>query len=162
MDPKGPAQPKIDTSYDTAGNPAEQTSHEKSIATAKASTNTGATAGDRGPGDIPVPSTHDDGATPSSLGIGARDASGDKGENIGPGASNLDGEQMRAPGEGDIYHQQFGKSGFGEQDDLAGDLDRKKAEQAGAREEVKSERKEDVDVGGALGNRVGPSVVEGR
>ena len=81
---------------------------------------------------------------------------------MGPGASDLDGEQMRAPGEGDIYKQQFNKSGFGEQEDLAGDLDRKKAEQAGAREEKKSQRKDAVDVGGALGNRVGPSVVEGR
>ncbi|MCJ1287961.1 hypothetical protein MMC26_007314 [Xylographa opegraphella] len=162
MDPKKPAQPSIDTSYDTAGNPAEQTSHEESIAAAKSSTNTGATTEDRGPGDIPIPSTHDSEATPSSLGIGARDASGDKGEEIGPAASNLDGEQMRATGEGDVYKQQFSKSGFGEQDDLAGDLDRKKAEQASARAEVKSQRKDDVDVGGALGNRVGPSVVEGR
>ena len=83
MDPRGPAQPNIDTSYDTAGNPAEQTSHEKSIAAVKASTNNGAAAEDRDPGDIPVPSAHDDGATPSSLGIGARDASGDKSENVG-------------------------------------------------------------------------------
>ena len=83
MDPKGPAQPNIDTSYDTAGNPAEKTSHEKSKADAKAYNNTGATAEDRGPGDIPVPSTHNDGATPSSLGIGATDASGDLGENVG-------------------------------------------------------------------------------
>jgi len=162
MDPKAPAQPKLDTAYDTAGNPAERTSHEQSKAAAKESTNTGATAEDRGQGDIPVPSTHDDRATPSSLGIGARNASGDKGENVGPGASNLDGEQMRAPGEGDVYKKQFSKSGFGEQEDLAGDLDRKKAEQADARAEIESHRKEDVDVGGALGNRVGPSVVEGR
>ena len=83
MDPKGPAQPNVDTSYDTAGNPAEQTPHEKSMAAAKSSTNTGATAEDRRPGDIPVPSTHNDAATPSSLGIGARDASGDKGETVG-------------------------------------------------------------------------------
>ncbi|MCJ1388040.1 hypothetical protein MMC18_000884 [Xylographa bjoerkii] len=162
MDPNGSAQPNIDTAYDTAGNPAEQTSDEQSKAAAKASTNAGATAEDRVQGDVAVPSTHDDGATPSSLGIGVTDASGDQGGNMGPGASNLDGEQMRAPGEGDVYKQQFSKSGFGEQEDLAGDLDRKKGEQAGAREEIKSQRKDDVDVGGALGNRVGPSVVEGR
>ena len=69
---------------------------------------------------------------------------------------------MRAPGEGDVYNAQFHKTGMGEQQDLASDLDRKKAEQAGAREEVKSQRKEKVDVGGALGGRTGPSVVEGR
>ncbi|MCJ1403951.1 hypothetical protein MMC11_007174 [Xylographa trunciseda] len=162
MDPKGPSQPNIGTAYDTAGNPAEQTLQEQSMTAAKLSTNTGATSEKRGQGDIPVPSTRDNGATPSTLGIGARNASGDKGETMGPGASNLDGEQMRAPGEGDVYKQQFRKSGFGEQEDLAGDLDRKKAEQAGARTEIESQRKEDVDVGGALGNRVGPSVVEGR
>ena len=69
---------------------------------------------------------------------------------------------MRAPGEGDVYKTQFNKTGFGEQEDLASGLDQKKAEQAGRREEVKSQRKEDVDVGGALGQRTGPAVVEGR
>ena len=83
MDPKGPAQPNIDTAYDTAGNPADKTSDEQSQAAANASTNTGATAEQRGQGDIPVPSTHDDGATPSSLGIGVRDTNGDKGESVG-------------------------------------------------------------------------------
>lgn len=69
---------------------------------------------------------------------------------------------MRAPGEGDIYKSQFMKSGFGEQEDLASDLDRKKSEQAGARDEMKESRKEAVNIGGALGGRTGPSVVEGR
>ena len=65
---------------------------------------------------------------------------------------------MRAPGEGDVYRQQFNKSGFGEQQDLASDLDRKKAEQEGLRESVKEQRQADVDVGGVLGQRGGPSV----
>ena len=69
---------------------------------------------------------------------------------------------MRAPGEGDVYQAQFRKTGMGEQKDLASDLDRKKAEQQGKREEILSQRKEEVDVGGALGGRTGPSVVEGR
>ena len=81
---------------------------------------------------------------------------------MGDSVSNTEGEQMRAAGEGDIYKAQFTKSGFGEQVDLASGLDQKKAEQAGRREEVKEQRKEDVDVGGALGGRTGPSVVEGR
>ena len=81
---------------------------------------------------------------------------------IAPGASDTEGEQMRAPGEGDVYRQQFHKTGFGEQADLASDLDRKKAEQAPLREEVAERREKDVDVGGAIGGRGGPAVVEGR
>ena len=72
---------------------------------------------------------------------------------------------MRAAGEGDIYNAQFHKTGFGEQDDLASGLDAKKEEQAGAREEVKAERREGregVDVGAALAERGGGAVVEGR
>ena len=69
---------------------------------------------------------------------------------------------MRAPGEGEIANAQNNKGGFGEQEDLASDLDRKKAEQAGMRESVKEQRSEGVDVGGALGHRGGPAVVEGR
>jgi hypothetical protein len=59
---------------------------------------------------------------------------------MGEAASDLDGEQMRAPGEGDVYRQQFKKTGFGEQEDLVSDLDKKKAEQAGARKEMKEAR----------------------
>ena len=69
---------------------------------------------------------------------------------------------MRAPGEGEVYEKQFNKTGFGEQQDLASDLDRKKQEQAGAREEIKEQRQQGVDVGGALGDRVAPAGVEGR
>ena len=66
---------------------------------------------------------------------------------------------MRAAGEGDIYKAKFNKTGFGEQDDLASDLNRKKAEQASMREKVKEERSEKVDVGGALGGREGVGLV---
>ena len=70
---------------------------------------------------------------------------------------------MRAPGEGDVYKAQFQKTGFGEQADLASDMERKKKEQAPQREAVAAERhREDVDVGGAIGGRGGPAVVEGR
>ena len=69
---------------------------------------------------------------------------------------------MRAAGEGDVYKAQFDKTGFGEQDDLAADLDRKKEEQAGMREQVHEQRSGDVSVAGALGQRKGPAVVEGR
>lgn len=69
---------------------------------------------------------------------------------------------MRAPGEGEIYDKQFNKHGFGEQQDMASDMDRKKQEQSGLRSEIKEERKHNVDVGGALGDRMGPAGVEGR
>ena len=65
---------------------------------------------------------------------------------------------MRAAGEGDIYKTQFNKHGFGEQPDLASDLDKKKAEQSDMREEVKEQRKTKVDVGGVLGQQGGPAV----
>lgn len=68
---------------------------------------------------------------------------------------------MRAPGEGDVYKAQQQKGGFGEQEDLASDLDRKKAEQLERKGEVKELRRENVDVAGALGDRSGPSAVEG-
>ena len=72
---------------------------------------------------------------------------------MGGEASDLEGEQMRAPGEGDIAARQEQKHGFGEQSDLASGLDRKKAEQ----QQVKNARSSDVgeggdvDVEGALG-----------
>lgn len=47
----------------------------------------------------------------------------------GEPVSSLEGEQMRAPGEGDIASAQDTKHGFGEQADLASGLDRKKEEQ---------------------------------
>ena len=68
---------------------------------------------------------------------------------------------MRAPGEGEVYDAQQRKHGFGEQEDLASDLDRKKAEQSAQREEIKGQRKENIDVAGILGERSGPSAVEG-
>ena len=83
-------------------------------------------------------------------------------QQIAPGESNTEAEQMRAPGEGDVARQQERKTGFGEQGDLASDLDRKKAEQAPLREEVQEQRAQGVDVGGAIGQRGGPAVVEGR
>lgn len=49
---------------------------------------------------------------------------------MGGAVSDLEGEQMRAPGEGDIASAQDNKHGFGEQGDMASDLDRKKDEQA--------------------------------
>ena len=65
-------------------------------------------------------------------------------------------------GEGEVADAQRHKTGFGEQMDLASDLDRKKAEQAPAREAIKDARNQGVDVAGTLSETGGPAVVEGR
>lgn len=70
---------------------------------------------------------------------------------MGEAVSDLTGEQMRAPGEGDIASAQDRKHGFGEQADLASDLDRKKAEQ--------QQRLEDRYEGGSSG-KGGPGGVD--
>jgi hypothetical protein len=69
---------------------------------------------------------------------------------------------MATLGEGRVADAQDHKTGFATEGDFASDLDRKKAEQADLRNEVKEERRENIDIGGALGGRGGPAVVEGR
>jgi hypothetical protein len=75
---------------------------------------------------------------------------------LGPQNEDLDGEQMRAPGEGEVMDAQFNKknAGWGEQGSFTSDLDRQKAEQKGAREQLKAARQEGADVDGGAGNRV--------
>lgn len=73
---------------------------------------------------------------------------------LGGPASNTDGEQMRAAGEGEIYKAQQEKTGFGEQGDLAADMDRKREEQDRIKEERGEEGGEgEVDVEAAVGGR---------
>lgn len=61
---------------------------------------------------------------------------------------------MRAAGDGDIASAQDNKHGFGEQEDLASGLDRKKEEQARLKGGVRGEEGSDssVDVEGAVGS----------
>ena len=82
MDPTGPSQPTLDQAYETAGNPVDQSLQEASLAARNAQSNSGSIVDRREKGDIPVPSTHGQEATPSSLGYGVRDASGDAGESV--------------------------------------------------------------------------------
>ncbi|KAG0647975.1 hypothetical protein D0Z07_5682 [Hyphodiscus hymeniophilus] len=73
---------------------------------------------------------------------------------VGPQQEDLDGEQMRAPGEGEIMDAQLNKkdAGWGEQGSLTSDLDRQKAEQKDAREDMKEARGAGGNVdGGAEG-----------
>ena len=73
--------------------------------------------------------------TPSSLGQGS---SGPQQDNPNVPDADLDGEQMRAPGEGEIYKAQFGKTGTAEEKQIGSDLDKKKAEQQEKRDAIKA------------------------
>jgi len=75
---------------------------------------------------------------------------------IGPQQEDLDGEQMRAPGEGEVMQAQFDKknAGWGEEGSYTSDLDRQKAEQKGRREDIKAARSEGANIDGGAGNRM--------
>lgn len=116
-------------------------------------------------------STNDPSTATPSMSVGSAIAAGhgdhpnDKSTNVsdvsmpnsrvGPQQEDLDGEQMRAPGEGEIMNSQLNKENavWGEQDSLTSDLDRKKAEKKGAREDMKEQRR-GGDVDGGAGSRV--------
>ncbi|KAK5009132.1 hypothetical protein LTR28_002536 [Elasticomyces elasticus] len=166
LDPQGPSQPTLSQAYTTPGNPATSTPSEKSSASATSSANAHSSTTEQR-----VPSqqtTSQSEATPTSVarGIRAPDArevdtdGGNKGgdDGVGGRSGELDGEQMAAPGEGrvaDVVQEKPGASGA--QEGLESDLDRKKAEQAPAREAIKAQRAKDVDVAGVLGQRGGPA-----
>ncbi|KAI9806697.1 MAG: hypothetical protein M1825_006154 [Sarcosagium campestre] len=153
------AQPTLEQVYTTAGNPADQTPAETQAASS---------GGAQGANDTTVfrRQAHDNvGAepTPTSLARGTRrDPQPANGQRDDTPQDELDGEQMRAPGEGDVMRAQFRKTGQGEEKGLLSDLDRKKAEQAEARERVKADRQHGIDVDGAAGQSAGPAAVEGR
>ncbi|KAI1762069.1 hypothetical protein GGR53DRAFT_468674 [Hypoxylon sp. FL1150] len=149
MDPSGPAQPPKQSAYETQGNPVsskpselqQQRQHEHKHAQG------GRSVEQRSPADTQSQSSGIGEALPSSLGYGIRGAPageerfGRTQEEVGRG-QELEGEQMRAPGEGDVASAVERKPGAsGEQPDLASDLDRKKEEQAAKREAIKEDRK---------------------
>ncbi|KAL2037256.1 hypothetical protein N7G274_009945 [Stereocaulon virgatum] len=154
MDPQGASQPNLDTAYEHPSNPAQSSSEQAASQSKGASLQrSDPTLARRKPNDQINEGGNDESeATPSSLGYGARDASGDAGESMGEPVSSLEGEQMRAPGDGDVAVAQAKKHGSGEQGDLAADLDRKKADQA----RIKEKRgtgggSGGVDIEGAVG-----------
>lgn len=77
------------------------------------------------------------------------------GSKLGPQNEDLEGEQMRAAGEGEVMNAQFNKknAGWGEQDSLTSALDRQKAEQKSAREDIKASRQEGANVDDGAGKR---------
>ncbi|KAF1840493.1 uncharacterized protein K460DRAFT_296007 [Cucurbitaria berberidis CBS 394.84] len=168
LDPKGPSQPTQNDAYTTPGNPVESNPTEQRQTEYNAADNS-ASVGQR----IPTKQATDaQGLRNAKFGEGAgihgapagEEAKGRSEEDVGR-HNELDGEQMAAPGEGRVANavRQGGKGqgGGGEQPDLASDLDRKKAEQAEARDAIKQSKGENTQDGGALGQQGGPANVVG-
>ncbi|KAF2705236.1 hypothetical protein K504DRAFT_348949, partial [Pleomassaria siparia CBS 279.74] len=148
-------QPTQAQAYTTPGNPSTKTPSESSQTRANAS-DTSPLASE----PVPQKQASDSQATASSLGRGihgapAGEEAKDKTEEDVGRHNELDGEQMAAPGEGKVADAVAGRGGDGdvggEQVDLASDLDRKKAEQAEAREAMKEKRSQGADMGGQSG-----------
>jgi hypothetical protein len=185
LDPSVPSQPNQQVSLEQPTNPASKTAEEQAIAqdTSQASE---PPIDHRSQHD--VPSSHGAEATSSSLGQGdtgalkQKDLPESDAQNYSEDPST-EGEQMRAPGEGDVADAVMrgggktggGKTGGGgEQESLVQNMEAKtqahkqalheRRERTGA--EIEEEKKEDwtgkknsVDLGRALGGR-GIAVVE--
>ncbi|KAH7354649.1 hypothetical protein BKA65DRAFT_604829 [Rhexocercosporidium sp. MPI-PUGE-AT-0058] len=102
---------------------------------------------DSKPSSTATPATSVGSATAAGHGDHPQDNADDSnavlpGSKVGPQQEDLDGEQMRAPGEGEVMDAQFNKknAGWGEEGSFTSDLDRQKEEQRGAREEVMAKR----------------------
>jgi hypothetical protein len=180
LDPSAPSQPNQQSGLDQSKNTASKTSEEETKAQDTSSTSE-APIDHRSQND--VLSSHGEEATDSSLGRGdtgslkQRDLPESDAQNYSEDP-NQEGEQMRAPGEGDVADavtKGTGKTGAGgEQESLGQNMDAKteahkqalheRGERTGA--EIEEEEKEDwtgtkrsVDLGQALGGR-GIAVVE--
>jgi len=152
-------QPTAQQGYEASGNnatkdPSESLQSSKNTAAAK----DGHTTSQRNASDQNSASP-----TSTSLGRGIHGApAGEEGKGHTEEAvgrhNELDGEQMAAPGEGKVAHAVENKAGAsGAEQGMETDLERKKREQAPAREANKEKRGSDVDVGGVLGQRGGPA-----
>ena len=116
---------------------------------------------DTNPSSTATPGISVGSATAAGHGQHPRDLGDDSnatlsGSKVGPQNEDLEGEQMRASGEGEVMNAQFNKknAGWGEQGSMASDLDRQKAEQKDAREGIKAARQQGANVDGGAGNRV--------
>ncbi|KAI0469467.1 hypothetical protein F4859DRAFT_486753 [Xylaria cf. heliscus] len=150
MEPSGAPQPPRDAAYQVLGNPVTSNPLEER---ARHHQDHGRPVASRVPGNQ---SSGIKDAIPSSLGWGIHGAPageeqfGRTMEDVGR-HRELEGDQMRTPGEGRVADAVDRKSGAsGAEPDLASDLDRKKREQAEARSYIKGERRyERVSDGGA-------------
>lgn len=169
LDPGGPSQPSQQTGLNQAFNPAQKTAHE--VSTSQSTSGSGPPIDHRKEHD--VPSQHGESATATSLGQGdtgplkERDIS-ESDQQFYSKDGNLDGEQMRAPGEGDVADavRSGGGGGHGEQESITSNLDAKAEahkEELHARgqrteAEIEEEEGEDwtgkkADIGEALAGR---------
>lgn len=86
MDPQAPSQPSIDTAYENPDNPADQTTSERKEATSVGASQQRSDPSyeRREPNDTigGRESSSQNEATPSSLGYGALDSSGDAGDSV--------------------------------------------------------------------------------
>lgn len=125
LEPSGPAQPSLDQVYETSGNAASKEPAQERTSAANAQAPRGQ--------DQRIPTQQSSGieqATASSLGRGVHGAP--PGEEVYGETSSrdiqsreLDGQQMRASGEGDVANIVGSKPGAtGGQDDMASELDR--------------------------------------
>ena len=89
LNPQGPSQPNINTSYNTQGNPISHSGQENSEASFKAHHDGGSKMDQREQGDLPVPSQHPNSATPTAMAQGVRDSSQDKGESVSTPSGSL-------------------------------------------------------------------------
>lgn len=112
---------------------------------------------------MPQQQSSSDEATPTSVARGVRgappgeEAAGGTHESQGRN-NELDADQMAAPGEGEIASAVDRSAGAGgSEQGMESDLDRKKAEQAPARQAEKEKKEGEFDVGGILGQRGGPA-----
>lgn len=127
LDPSGPSQPTQQQAYETAGNPASKNPAE-SATSALNSLDSSRPVDQR----IPTKQASEDQATASSLGRGIHGApAGEESKGLTEDDvgrhQELDGQQMAAPGEGEVADAVAGrgtKGVGGEQVDLAADLDR--------------------------------------
>ncbi|KAI0533024.1 hypothetical protein GGR58DRAFT_138868 [Xylaria digitata] len=141
MEPSGAPQPPKSAAYEVEGNAVTLNPSEERAAHLHSH---GRPVARRGPGNH---SSNIGDAVPSSLGWGAHGARAGE-EQFGRTQEEdgrhreLEGDQMRAPGEGQVADAVDRKPGAtGSQPDLVSDLDRKKSEQAEARNAIKERRR---------------------
>jgi hypothetical protein len=78
------------------------------------------------------------------------------GTRVGPQIEDLEGMKMAPPGERQVMDAQSNKknAGWGEEESLTSHLERQKAEQQDAREQIRSERMSGTNVDGGAGSRI--------
>lgn len=168
LDPEAPSQPTQQTGLNQAQNPASKTSEEQTTSK-DASSLQSQTIDHRQPHD--VPQKHGEEANYGSMASGETGPLTEKkipesdAQNYSQGDSNLEGEQMRMAGEGDVAEavRTGGGGGHGEEPSLTKDIDKmaeehkaelhKRGERTG--KEIEEEEKEDwtgkkADIASAL------------